>query len=251
MLLKISLALAILVGLATLYFAHFQVGGKIQTITTERDDAQAQKKQADEARAKAADEAKKAKASFEIASKDLNTATNELVQVRKDLGEQLKRGTTLSRELETATLERNEARQELNKWSVIGLPPERIISELAAKRDLEKERVALKDENHILLERKNFVEKRLSRYEPAPEPEVPAGTKGKVVAYDPKYEFVVLDIGKDQGLKEDAKMLINRDGKLVAKVKITHVEKNRAIANIMPEWKQDDVIEGDQAVSLN
>jgi hypothetical protein len=251
MLLKISLALAILVGLATLYFTHFQVGGKIQTLTSERDEAQSAKKAADEARAKAADEAKKTKAALEIVSKDLNTATNDLVTVRKDLGDQMKRASNLARDLETATLERNEARQELNKWQVIGLPPERIISELAAKKDLEKERGVLKEENRVFTERVNFLTKRLRRYEPAADPEVPPGTKGKVVAYDPKYEFVVLDIGADQGLKEDAKMLINREGKLIAKVKITHVEKNRAIANIMPEWKQDDVVEGDQAVSLN
>jgi hypothetical protein len=43
-------------------------------------------------------------------------------------------------------------------------------------------------------------------------------------------------------------MLVNRDGRLVAKVQITRVEANRAIANIMPEWKQDDVLEGDQVV---
>src|SRR5205085_7792909 len=96
------------------------------------------------------------------------------------------------------------------------------------------------------------VRTRLRIYEPeGSDPVVPLGTKGKVVAYDPKYEFVVLDIGSEQGLQENAKMLINRDGKLVTKVNVTHVEKNRAIANIMPEWKQDDVIEGDVAIGLN
>jgi hypothetical protein len=251
MLLKISLALAILVGLATLYFTSVPLKDKITTITNEREEALAGKKAAEEARAKAVTEAKNTKTALETVSKDLNGATNELVQVRKDLGEQMKRAGGLARDLETATLERNEARQELNKWSVIGLPPEKITTELAAKKELEKQTVALRDENHILLEDRNFLKKRLSKYELAPIPEVPPGTKGKVVAYDPKYEFVVLDIGQEQGLKEDARMLINRDGKLVAKVKITHVEKNRAIANIIPEWKQDDVIEGDQAVSTN
>jgi hypothetical protein len=35
---------------------------------------------------------------------------------------------------------------------------------------------------------------------------------------------------------------------LIAKVKITRVEPNRAIANVMPEWKQEDIVEGDQVV---
>jgi hypothetical protein len=43
-------------------------------------------------------------------------------------------------------------------------------------------------------------------------------------------------------------MLINRDGQLVGKVKITAVEPNRSIANVLPEWKQEgnEVMEGDQ-----
>jgi hypothetical protein len=57
-----------------------------------------------------------------------------------------------------------------------------------------------------------------------------------------------MDIGANKQLVEGAKMLVNRDGKLIAKVKITRVEPNRAIANVMPEWKQEDILEGDQVV---
>jgi hypothetical protein len=34
----------------------------------------------------------------------------------------------------------------------------------------------------------------------------------------------------------------------VAKVRVTKVEPNRSIANIMPDWKQAEVMEGDQVV---
>ncbi len=70
----------------------------------------------------------------------------------------------------------------------------------------------------------------LERYTEGYDREValPPGTKGKVVAVDPKYEFVVLDIGGNQGVLKDAKMLVNRGGKLVAKVKITSVQPDRS-----------------------
>ena len=63
---------------------------------------------------------------------------------------------------------------------------------------------------------------------------------------DPKFDFVVLDIGEDQGVIPDGEMLVSREGKLVAKVVVRSVEKNRCIANILPGWKLGEVIEGDE-----
>jgi hypothetical protein len=40
-------------------------------------------------------------------------------------------------------------------------------------------------------------------------------------------------------------MLVNRDGKLVAKVRLSRVEENQSVANVMSEWKQADVQVGD------
>ena len=71
---------------------------------------------------------------------------------------------------------------------------------------------------------------------------------GKIVAVDPRYDFVVLDVGGNQGVVENGRLLVNRDGKLVAKVRVTKVEPNRSIANIMPDWKQAEIMEGDQVL---
>jgi cell shape-determining protein MreC len=71
---------------------------------------------------------------------------------------------------------------------------------------------------------------------------------GKVLVVDPKYDFVVLNVGGNQGVVENGRLLVNRDGKLVAKLRVTKVEPNRSIANIVPDWKQSEVMEGDQVV---
>ncbi len=248
MLLKISLGLAILVGLATLYFT-MPLSDKITGLTTDLASAKSSLDESQKAEAKAKDDAKKTKTILEATTKDLNTATNFLTQVTARLAEQEKRANKSAADLVTVTEERNEARQELNKWQVIGMAPEKIRDEIDARKRLQAERDALKDENKTLSRNVTGLQTRLRRYEPdGSEVVLPPGTKGKVVAVDPKYDFVVLDIGGNQGLVEDAKMLVNRDGKLVAKVKITHVEPSRAIANIMPEWKQDDIVEGDQVI---
>jgi len=249
MLLKISLALAILVGLATLWFTG-PVKEKIDGLTSSLTAAQTAQKTAEDGQRKANEEAKKTKATLEATTKSYNETTNFLAGVTAQLTEQKKRADKASAELITTTEERNEARQQLNVFTALGIPAEKLREELASKRQIESERNALQTENKTLLRRSNELQVRLKQYEGGLDVEVPLppGTKGKIVAVDPKYDFVVLDIGSNQGLIADAKMLVNRDGRLVAKVKITRVEANRAIANIMPEWKQDDVLEGDQVV---
>ena len=75
---------------------------------------------------------------------------------------------------------------------------------------------------------------------------LPASLDGKILVVDPKWDFVVLNIGDDQGVLQDGQLLVSRDGKLVAKVIVRSIEKDRCIANIMPGWKLGQVIEGDE-----
>jgi cell shape-determining protein MreC len=115
---------------------------------------------------------------------------------------------------------------------------------------VERERDVYVTENKGLSRELTRVQNELDRYTGAVEKPVqlPPGTKGNVVAVDPKYDFVILDIGEEQGVLPRAKMMINRDGKLIGKVQITSVQPNRSIANVLPEWKQDEVMEGDQVL---
>jgi hypothetical protein len=72
-----------------------------------------------------------------------------------------------------------------------------------------------------------------------------ADLRGKIVVVDPKWQFVVLDVGEDQGVIQDGELLVSRDGKLVAKVIVRTVEKDRSIANLIPGWTFGPVVEGD------
>jgi hypothetical protein len=75
---------------------------------------------------------------------------------------------------------------------------------------------------------------------------LPAALHGKILVVDPKWDFVVLNIGEDQGLISQGELLVSRQGKLVAKVIVRSVEKDRSIANLVPGWKLSDMIEGDE-----
>ena len=56
---------------------------------------------------------------------------------------------------------------------------------------------------------------------------------------------MVLDIGSNDGVVENASMIIYRDGKLVGKLKVTSVEPSIAIADILADWQQTPPLEGD------
>jgi hypothetical protein len=43
-------------------------------------------------------------------------------------------------------------------------------------------------------------------------------------------------------------MMVDRDGKLLGKVRIKSVSKDRCVANIMAGWKNGEVMEGDEVL---
>jgi hypothetical protein len=77
---------------------------------------------------------------------------------------------------------------------------------------------------------------------------LPASLKGKVLVSDPKWNFVLLDVGEDKGVLERGELLVNRNGKLVAKVVVSRVQKDRCIANVLPGWELGEVMEGDLVI---
>jgi hypothetical protein len=251
MLLKISLGLAILVGLATLYVSHFQVGGKINDLNEKLASTEQSLKTTQESEAKAKADARNLRSQLENTTKLYGEATNELFAARAKAAEQQQRADNASAELTAVTAERNTAQQELSQWRLFEMTPEQIRNNLARLRNVERERDVFSLENKTLTRTVSNLKRELARYtgNEEPEPVVPSGTKGSIIAVDPKYDFVILDIGGNQGVVPDARMLVSRDGKLIAQVKVTTVEPNRSIANIMPEWKQDEPMEGDQVVA--
>ena len=250
MLLRISLGIAILAGLATLYFLQVPVKGKIDELTTNWQTAETAKATAQENEKKSKAAETKAKSELEVAKKDLNEKTAALDSTTARLNEQQTRANQLAADLTKTTAERNEAQQDLSAWKALGYTPDQIRNLRTQLAKTTEERDAITAENKILLRNSKQLQARLDKYESPEDKEVemPPGLKGKVLAVDPKYDFVVLDIGGNQGAVERGKMLVSRDGKLVGAVRITRVEPNRSIANIIPEMKQGDLMEGDQVI---
>lgn len=146
----------------------------------------------------------------------------------------------------------DDAQAELAAYKVAGMTPLEVANANKQIKELQNTLNALRAENKILLTTIRNLKSELAIYrDPDSRPPLPATLHGKVVVYDPKWEFVLLNVGEDQGVVVNGELLVNRDGKLIAKVIVRSIQKDRCIANIVSGWKYGELIEGDSVIPAN
>lgn len=146
----------------------------------------------------------------------------------------------------------DDAQAELAAYSVAGMTPLEVANANKQIKELQNTINGLRGENKILGTTIRNLKSELAIYrDPDSRPSLPATLHGKVVVYDPKWEFVLLDVGEDQGVLVNGELLVNRDGKLIAKVIVRSIQKDRCIANIVSGWKYGELIEGDSVIPAN
>ena len=243
---RISLIITIVAGIAALAISQLKVDAKIKALESDLESTRQTLTTSQKAERKAKKEAKDATAAAEKAKKELETTKNDLLAASEKADQQEKRANELAGRLDKATLERNDAQAKLSAWEVLGRSIADLQAMMVENKKLLGENDGLKSENKVLGRTLTQVKSELdiltgvkSKVELRPD------LKGKVIAVDPKYEFVVLDIGLDDGVLTRGEMLVNRSGKLVAKVRILTAEPHRSVANVLADWKQGEIMEGD------
>jgi len=250
MLLRISLIIAIVAGIATFVVSHVQVATKITNLQTDLSSTQTQLAASQEAETKARGDAKQANERAEKLDRDLASTTERLEAQTSRANTQQARADRNEGELEKTKLELTEANRSLAAWKALTVPVEQVRERLARLERANLEIGALQSEKKLLFTKLTDTQRRLDVYEGGTDrpPEMKLARNGKVLAVDTQWDFVVLDLGRNEGAVERGELLVNRDGKLVAKVRISKVEDAQSVANILPEWKQVDVEVGDQVL---
>lgn len=64
---------------------------------------------------------------------------------------------------------------------------------------------------------------------------------GKVLVVNRKYDFVVIDIGKEQGLETGEVLIVHRGSKFIGKAQVVKVYEKMAAADLVMDWMQEDV----------
>jgi len=71
------------------------------------------------------------------------------------------------------------------------------------------------------------------------------GTTAKIVYANADWNFVIIDIGSNQGAESTAEMIIYRKDNMIGKIRISAVRDNVSIAEVITDFQQDTVKEGD------
>jgi septal ring factor EnvC (AmiA/AmiB activator) len=247
MLIRISLILAIVAALAAASVNFFVVKDKIGALATDRNTQRADKITAQTDLAKTKKELAKTQDELKQTQGQLADAQADLAKAQANVAAQTKRADLLSDKLAKTTQERDDAQSELAAYKVSGLTPAQVAKLNHTIKDMQDEIVALSDEKAVLQHARDRLKAQLDfLVGNNTDIVLPADLKGKILVVDPKWDFVELNIGDDQGVKENSELLVSRDGKLVAKVIVRRIEKDRCIANVIPGWKLGEVIEGDE-----
>lgn len=252
MLLRISLIIAIVAALAVGVLNFVMVKQKIETVEQHR----ASEEQAKiETQAKLADTEKKLATTETDLKNTKETLVNTEAERDRALNEvnvQAKKAAELTTKLAATTAERDDAQAQLAAYKATGYTPPQILGFDKQFKDLRDSIETATVEKKLLAKKLNEVQAKydkIAKQDWKP-PVLPQHIRGKILVSDPKWEFVVINVGEEDGVVEDGEMLISREGRLVGKVSVRVVEKNRCIANVLPGWKREDVqiMEGDLAL---
>ncbi len=251
MLIRISLIVAIVAGLATAIIGFTELKSRLSTTIQARDTFEQERDQERTAHAKTKKTLTDTEASLEKTQKDLadTTAQRDALQAEKDrLTQETIKLTQIGKELRES---RDGLQQELNRWNGLNVTVDGVRGLIAERKKMDEQIAAITTENKLIKKNLDMVQEKLDGLLGKDRPVVlPETLRGEVVVVDPKFDFVVLNVGGDAGAKERGELLVNRNGKLIAKLRISSVSPSHSIANILPEWKaaNEEVLEGDKVL---
>ena len=250
---RILLFITLLAVGASGYFAYNDVNAKIVGLTDNLDTANEETRVATEEKDKALTAQSEAEAKAETAVAALEQAKSTNLKLGQQLSVQRNRAETATANFNQATAELVESRQTSERWRQFEMEygtRDSIKERLATIASVKNERDNFITENSILLSRIEQLSVELSRYTgTSVKVSLPPDLAGKVTAVDSQYDFVVLNVGEDQGVREHGELLVGRSDKLIGRLRVLSVEKNRSIANIMPDYKQSEIQTGDSVYS--
>ena len=243
---KIALIIAILAGVGALCVGHFMVDKRIKDGEAALETTKTELQSTQSAKDKLAKDLKKTteeldKTSNELASTktELQGKTTELAAAQKSVEELNQKADKLNKDLATAKAENAE-------FFKLGQTTDQIKKTYAdLKKTIEERDISIQEKKILQLTINRLENKIIELKGPIQTVELPKGLKAKVVAVDPKYDFVILNIGGDQGVKQYGEMLVSRDGVMVSKVRIVSVEADHSVANVLTAWKKGEILEGD------
>ncbi len=188
-----------------------------------------------------------AKHDLEVAEAERDEARDELQVAQDNLAEVEAKVEPLEENLAEARTELARANRQVDQ-----LEGEKVSLESRIDR-LETQVAELEEEKFELAQTIEDQREVIAEYEGELFPEeavvdTPEGLTGQILTTRPDWNFVVLNVGSAAGLRRNSQLLVHRDEELVGRVRVSSLEDNLAIAEIMRDWEQVPLERGDHVL---
>ncbi len=187
---------------------------------------------ADKATAKAKAETDAVTAAKADSDQKLTAATTQVADLGTQLTEAKKQASDAAGALDTANAAAKAAQDNLDKLKTAfgDKAPEQI----KADQDNQSEQKILQDQLQASQTQITDLKDAINR---AKIGTMPPGISGKVTFVNSTWNFVVLNVGLSSGVVPNGELIVYRGKSFLGKIKVTTVEANSAVADILPDLK--------------
>jgi len=261
---RILTIFSILIGLATAFLGWktreqaLELQSNLRDAKSGRMAAEGKQKSAEKERDEVKTKLEETEGTLKKSQEDLTNARGELQNVKADYEKAKADVDDKSKKLAEIETAMRELQEKFKGILPEGMDPAQIpakIKELAdARQKLQTELDEAKQVQETLRSKAEEAESKVAGQERTINsyrgPIVQQGLTGKVLAYNPGWNFVVLNIGDKSGLRNGVQLIVTRGGAMIGKVRVTTVEPSTAIADVLPGTlaKGQSVQPGDSVV---
>ncbi|MBI3321216.1 MAG: hypothetical protein HYZ91_02985 [Candidatus Omnitrophica bacterium] len=199
---------------------------------------------------------------------ELTRARTELTQAQEELAKSTEAKETLARSIEDREREisrltkemeqtQRESKQSADRLAELQKLNETAKQQLAdlrkAKEQLEAKVMELSGQPLVELDKVTVSDQKASGAEGMVMPAsatVATPSNGQIVVVNREYDFIVMNLGKNQGLSVGQEFQIVRGDEVLGKVKVEKVYDELSAATILPESQKNNIREGDTVKAL-
>src|SRR5882724_5999941 len=212
MLLRICLVIAILAGAGVIVVGHLKVRPHIEGIIEQREKNAKDRDTEKAAKTKALAQLKTTTEKLKETETKLGETQTQLASVTKQVETEQKRANGLKDNLDRLQEKYTESQQKLARWDAIEMDPVQVKEVIASEKKLIQDIKALNDEKKILakLYKDTKAELDTVKNQDIIDPPMRDGLKGRVLVVDPKWSFVLLDVGEKDGVVKRGVFMVSR-----------------------------------------
>lgn len=247
---RVFLLLAILATGAALYFVNTKIPENIERKNkTIADGVEALTKKESE-RKKLADDLAVTKDELEKSTADNVRMKAEVEDAKKKEAEAVAKASKAESDAAKARADVQKAKDENKELTDIGKSAQEIRAAFAEVLRLREEKMVAESERKLLYGQYARVTTELANVKGSTDKvRLPPGLKGRITIVDPKWAFVIVNLGGNQGMLPGGEMVVHREERMLGRIRITQVEANYSIGNIALALRKDEITEGDAVAS--